>query len=124
VHGRVVGTVVGGRIGHRPSAPLVQPVGARYEARSNTGLHGLHQLGRSGHPSRIDTVSMSARPPRRLVARLEVEDRPDRLAGDDPAGAERAAVADAVDFVADRLGVVAPTDEVGPQQCTTNSDRR
>ena len=44
------------------------------------------------------------------------EDGADRLAGGDGAGHERAAVADPVDLVADRLGVVAPADEVGVQR--------
>ena len=52
-------------------------------------VHGLH-AGRTLRP---------------LERRLEVEDRADRLPGDDPAGREAAPVADAVDLVADRLGV-------------------
>ena len=51
-----------------------------------------------------------------LERRLEVEDRADRLAGDDAAGREAAPIADAVDLVADRLGVVAAPDEVGAQR--------
>ncbi len=43
---------------------------------------------------------------------LEVEDRPDRLAGDHPPGGEAATVANAVDLEPDRLGVITATDEI------------
>ena len=48
-----------------------------------------------------------------LEAGLEVQDGSDGLSGHDTPGAERPSVADSVHLEADRLGVVAPPDEVG-----------
>ena len=59
-----------------------------------------------------------------LVRRLEVQDRADRLAGDDAAGGEAAPVADPVDLVAHRLGGVAAPDVVRPQACGRRARRR
>ena len=51
-----------------------------------------------------------------LEARLEVEDGPAVLDGDDATGGERSAVADPVDLVEDRHGGVAGAEEVGVQR--------
>ena len=89
-------------IGHEtpiePARPrrVLEGIGRRHDRH----LHALH----------------AGRPLGPLERRLEVEDRADRLAGDDPAGREAAPVADAVDLVADRLGVVAATNEVRAQR--------
>ena len=74
-----------------------------------------------GRPAAAHPARDRGRTTRRLGAlerRLEVEDRADRLAGDDTPGGEAAAVADPIDLVADRLGGVAATDEVGRSECT------
>ena len=49
-----------------------------------------------------------------LERALGVQDRPDRLTGDDPPRGEAPPVADAVDLVAHGLGVIAPANEVRP----------
>ena len=66
----------------------------------------------SGTPVSIAMVCRSMRRLGTLERSLEVEDRPDRLAGDHSPGREAATVANAVDLEPNRLGVIAATDEI------------
>ena len=90
-----------GRLGHEAAG----------EVRRPRRLLDLVGPGDGRHQDRIDDRrSLVA-----LVRRLEVEDRSDGLAGDDPPGGEAAAVADAIDLVTHRFGGVTGADVVRPQ---------
>ena len=118
VHDEVLGQVLADPEPRRRSAGSVAPgrseaVGGDERAlehgapRVLVELVGTGHVGRQGH--RLDVLG----PLGPLEAGLQVQDGTDRLTGHDAAGAERSAVADAIDLVADRFVVVAPADEVG-----------
>ena len=94
----------------RPARGGVSASGTKRRSEVGRPRRLLEVVGRGHvrHHGRLDDGRLLGA----LVRRLEVEDRPDGLAGDDATGGEAAPVADPIDLVADRLGGIAATDEV------------